>query len=87
MALKKQRLCFAVTCFSFGFLVHIKVGCVGIPNGLTVRVVGWNDTVGKVEALTGPLENVTGNITEATCSMVIPTGNTTFMAQVLMPEE
>lgn len=68
-----------------GNAVTVKVECVGIPLGTTIRVVGWNDTVGQVEATTGPL---TGTLaaSEATCTMVIPTGNTTFVAQaVLVP--
>jgi len=62
--------------------VTIQVECTNIPLGTTIRVVGWNDTVGQVEAVTGGL---TGTLaaSEATCVMVIPTGNTTFMAQAL----
>ncbi len=63
-----------------GSLVTLQVSCVGIPLDATIRVVGWNDTVGKVEAIAGPLTGAVGNST-AICEMVIPTGNTTFMAQ------
>ncbi|ADE55185.1 hypothetical protein [Coraliomargarita akajimensis] len=66
-----------------GNAVTIKVECTGIALGTTIRVVGWNDTFGEVEATTGPLTG-TLEASEATCQMVLPTGNTTFMAQAVL---
>ncbi|HAV12486.1 MAG TPA: hypothetical protein DCX06_03165 [Opitutae bacterium] len=66
-----------------GNAVTVQVDCVGIPPGTPIRVVGWNDTVGKVEATTTGLVG-TVEASSATCTMVIPTGNTTFMAQAVL---
>lgn len=65
-----------------GNAVTVKVECVGIALGTTIEVLGWNDTVGEVSAITNGLTG-TLQASEATCSMVIPTGNTTFMARVI----
>lgn len=62
--------------------VTIKVECSGIPLGREIRVVGWNDSVGRVEATTNGLTG-TVEASEATCTLAIPTGNTTFMAQLV----
>lgn len=72
-------------CFR-GNAVTVKVECVGIALGTTIEVVGWNDTVGEVFAITGPLVGLFPD-SSATCTMVIPTGNTTFMARVILVVE
>jgi hypothetical protein len=64
--------------------VTLLIECTGIPLNSSIIVVGWNDTVGKVEALTGPLSG-TVQSSATTCEMIIPTGDTTFMAQVVSP--
>ncbi|WP_269523004.1 hypothetical protein [Coraliomargarita parva] len=61
----------------------IQVECSRIPLGTTIRVVGWNETYGKVEAVTGPLTG-TLEASTATCEMIIPPGYTTFMAQAVL---
>jgi len=62
----------------------IQVECSQIPLGTTIRVVGWNETYGQVEATTGPLTG-TLEASTATCEMIIPPGYTTFMAQAVLP--
>jgi hypothetical protein len=66
-----------------GGATYIEVHCWQIPLGTIIRVVGWNETVGMIEAFTGPLQ---GTLEEsyASCEMVIPPGNTTFMAHALL---
>lgn len=68
---------------SNGAPTMIEVRCWQIPLGTRIRVVGWNETVGQIEALTGPLE---GTLEEsyAFCELIIPPGNTTFMAQAVL---
>ena len=51
--------------------------------GTSIEVMGWNDTVGEVSTLTDPLTGPQ-EVSEATCTMVIPTGNTTFMARAYL---
>ncbi len=51
--------------------------------GTSIEIMGWNDTVGEVSTLTDPLTGPQ-EVSEATCTMVIPTGNTTFMARAYL---
>ncbi|NBB81082.1 MAG: hypothetical protein GVY36_16855 [Verrucomicrobia bacterium] len=66
-----------------GSEVTILVECTGIPLGSNIEVMGWNDTVGEVFAVTALLTG-TLEASEATCTMVIPSGNTTFMARAVL---